>query len=513
MNGSSMDQRGGSRGIGEWILTILLVCGILSSLLYVAADVLAASRWEGYRYADRAVSELLAVGSPTRAFIVPPMIAYNFLILAFGIGVWMSADRKRSLKVTGALLVTYSVVSLTSLVLFPLRPDSGLTASGAMPLSGQLHTAATVALVLLMFAFIGFGSGARGLGFRVYSIATIAAVFAGGMLAGTKLDAVAGGLVTPWFGLIERSNIYSSLLWVVVLAGVLLVNNRERAARAEAAASGARKTVTVFVGSPHRGGATFAAVQQFVDRLTAFGDVDAEIVALGDYDIGTCRGCALCMEPGEEFCPLKDDRDVLIGKMLASDGVVFASPNYSFQVSAQMKIFLDRLGFLFHRPRFHGKTSSAIVVFGIYGGTKVRKYLEFVGGGLGFNVVRGTAIRTLAPMTPEATRKMETALAEQAARFHDGLLLPAHRTPALFPLVMFRMGRTAMGQSGREGTRDFAYYRDHGWFESDYYYETRLGLFKRAVGAFADWAVARMPAFKVAQAADEGPDAAKAATG
>jgi multimeric flavodoxin WrbA len=55
---------------------------------------------------------------------------------------------------------------------------------------------------------------------------------------------------------------------------------------------------------------------------------------------------------GEEFCPLKDDRDVMIEKMTASDGVVFATPNYSFQVSALMKIFLDRLGFVFHRPRF-----------------------------------------------------------------------------------------------------------------------------------------------------------------
>ena len=54
--------------------------------------------------------------------------------------------------------------------------------------------------------------------------------------------------------------------------------------------------------------------------------------------------------------------------MMASDAVVFASPNYSFQVSAIMKLFLDRLGFVFHRPRFHGKTSTSIVVQGIFGG-------------------------------------------------------------------------------------------------------------------------------------------------
>jgi len=37
---------------------------------------------------------------------------------------------------------------------------------------------------------------------------------------------------------------------------------------------------------------------------------------------------------------------------MASDGVIFATPNYSFQVSGIMKVFLDRLGFAFHRRAF-----------------------------------------------------------------------------------------------------------------------------------------------------------------
>ena len=38
----------------------------------------------------------------------------------------------------------------------------------------------------------------------------------------------------------------------------------------------------------------------------------------------------LCLNKGEELCPLKDDRDLLIDKMNNSDGIIFASPNYSF---------------------------------------------------------------------------------------------------------------------------------------------------------------------------------------
>ncbi len=33
--------------------------------------------------------------------------------------------------------------------------------------------------------------------------------------------------------------------------------------------------------------------------------------------------------------------------------------------------FLDRLGFVFHRPRFFGKAFTSIVAQGIYGGGKI----------------------------------------------------------------------------------------------------------------------------------------------
>src|SRR3954451_10812814 len=99
------------------------------------------------------------------------------------------------------------------------------------------------------------------------------------------------------------------------------------------------KTVTAFLGSARRKGLTYRAVRRFLDHLEALGDVRSEIVFLSDYSIGVCRGCKSCFLHGEECCPLKDDRDTLIGKMMAADGVIFATPNYSFQVSGMMKVF------------------------------------------------------------------------------------------------------------------------------------------------------------------------------
>jgi multimeric flavodoxin WrbA len=259
------------------------------------------------------------------------------------------------------------------------------------------------------------------------------------------------------------------------------------------------KKVLALVGSGHRGGATYTAARKLLDNLESYGDVQGEIVTLSDYDIRTCRGCKVCFNDGEERCPLKDDRDVLIRKMDDADGVVFASPNYSFQVSGLMKVFLDRIGFAFHRPRFHGKSATAIVVQGIAFGGRIRKYLEFVAGGLGFKVVKGSVIKTLEPMTEKAVQQMDRALAEQARRFHDQLLRPAYPAPSLLALVIFRMSRTGIRLNVPETTRDWAYYNDVGWFESDFYYPTHLNPFKQAVGALADWAGAHTSTFKVAE--------------
>lgn len=258
------------------------------------------------------------------------------------------------------------------------------------------------------------------------------------------------------------------------------------------------KRVMILIGSPRKRGATYAAAEKFASQLAALGNVTTELLWLGDYDISTCRGCKACITRGEEKCPLKDDRDLILGKMLAADGVVIASPNYSWQVPGLLKVLLDRLAFAMHRPRMHGKTASAIVVAGIGFGSRVRKYLEFVEGSLGFEVVKGSVSKTLEPMTAKATAAMDETLAKHASRYHKQLMRPAFRSPSLFKLAMFRMGRTGIRRHAK-GLLDWDYYRDQGWFESDYFYPVRLSWPKKAFGAFLDWFTERANLFAVAQ--------------
>ncbi len=258
------------------------------------------------------------------------------------------------------------------------------------------------------------------------------------------------------------------------------------------------KFVTAFVGSARNNGVTYRATRQFLDDLQSIGDVRSEIVFLSEYDLQFCRGCKACFLRGEEHCPLHDDRDVLIERLTRSDGVILAAPVYSFQVPAVMKAFLDRLGFVFHRPRFFGRTFTSIVVEGLYGGRDVVRYLDFVGAGLGFNVVKGSRIvcrknpnTAREPMMDEERRAMEETLARHARRFHERLLGPAFPVPTFFDLMKFRMARTSIRIEQDEEFRDRRYYREHGWFDSEYFYPTPLGRLKRAAGAAFDRMAAR----------------------
>jgi multimeric flavodoxin WrbA len=245
------------------------------------------------------------------------------------------------------------------------------------------------------------------------------------------------------------------------------------------------KRVTAFVGSAHRRN-THEAVVQFLNALQALGDVEAEIVTLSDYTLRACRGCECCIEKGEEFCPLKDDRDVLMDKIAASDGVVFASPNYCGHVSGLMKTFIDRFVSVCHRPRYFGKVCTSIVTQRITGGDKIVEYFDILAGTLGFSVVKGTCFTILDEMTEKQQQKRDRARARQAQQFYVRLSKPAYPAPTWLSLMVFRISRNAIGQIRDDNHRDYRYFTEKGWLTSDYYYPTHLGPLKKVAGKLVD---------------------------
>lgn len=243
--------------------------------------------------------------------------------------------------------------------------------------------------------------------------------------------------------------------------------------------------VTAFIGSARKKH-TYLATEKFLKNLQSYGHVDYELVALSDYNLKICKGCKLCCDTGEDLCPLKDDRDILLQKIEESDGVLFASPNYSFQVSGLMKVFLDRFGFLFHRPRYFGKTFTSIVAQGIYGGNKIVKYFNFIGRALGFNVVKGSCIKTLEPMNETAIKKVDEIITKHSKKFYDQLIKKEFPTPSIFDLMIFRLSRSGIKTQLDENFKDYVYYKEMGWFDSAFFYPVQLNPFKKIAGKIFD---------------------------
>jgi len=180
-------------------------------------NVIGALQFEGYSSFSQTVSELSAIGAPSRPLLVRLGILYDALLIAFGLGVWASAGgagAKRALRVAGCLLIALGSIG-------PAWPPMHLRGEG-FTLTDTLHIAFSIAAVLLMMAAIGFAAIALGNRFRYYSIATIMLLLVFGALTGLSGARIAANQPTPWVGVWERINIAGFLLWVVVLAIALL---------------------------------------------------------------------------------------------------------------------------------------------------------------------------------------------------------------------------------------------------------------------------------------------------
>lgn len=204
----------------------LLLCGLLSSLYYVAMNVYVPIQWDGYSFLSQVLSELSAVDAPTRALWVRMGIVHTILVIAFGIGVFWSAGNRRILKIVGGLLIVDAGIG-------PFWPP--MHPRGVEPtVSDTLHIVFTAVWLVVILVAMVLSAAALGRRFRLYTFATLAAFLVFGTLTAVDAPRLAANLPTPWIGLWERINIAAAMLWIALLAVALW----RRSGAQEAAASG-----------------------------------------------------------------------------------------------------------------------------------------------------------------------------------------------------------------------------------------------------------------------------------
>lgn len=196
----------------------LLMCGPAAAVLYVAMTLFVGLLWEGYSVVSGVPSELSAIGAPTRPLWIWLGMIYGALMIAFGYSVWTSSSANGALRVAGALLIAHTVVGQ----FWPPMHQRAVLAAGGGTLTDTLHLVWTAITGVFFLLIVGFGAAALGKRFRIYSIATIVAVFACGAVTGTYASQVQADLPTPGVGIWERISIAGFMAWIAVLAIALL---------------------------------------------------------------------------------------------------------------------------------------------------------------------------------------------------------------------------------------------------------------------------------------------------
>lgn len=196
---------------GEKLRRWLLVCGIAGAAVYPLSDILASTRYPGFSYRDQAVSELFAIGAPTSALVVTLFSVSSALLFLFAIGIWMSANGRRTVRWIAVMMALNATNALVLWNFFPMhmrgqQPTFRDMMHGLLAIDPFL----LAAIVLAAIAFPGR--------FRVYTVATIVVTSLLAVMGLSHVTAVFSNRPTPWMGATERASQYLTNLWYAVLA-------------------------------------------------------------------------------------------------------------------------------------------------------------------------------------------------------------------------------------------------------------------------------------------------------
>jgi len=130
----------------------------------------------------------------------------------------------------------------------------------------------------------------------------------------------------------------------------------------EGAESGSAMYALAVNGSPRKGGNTETLLKAVLAPLSAAG-WETELVQVGGKKIEGCKACYKCWDNKDLQCACtKDIFNDLMAKVVIADALIYGSPTYFTDVSAEMKAFIDRSGMvgLANGRALRGKAESTI---------------------------------------------------------------------------------------------------------------------------------------------------------
>ena len=101
------------------------------------------------------------------------------------------------------------------------------------------------------------------------------------------------------------------------------------------------RKIIIVEGSPRKNGNSTILAQQVVAGAKSLG-AEVETLYLQGMSIFPCTACDICQESRQKDCIIEDDMMEIYPQLRDADAIVYASPIYWFNISAQIKLFIDR---------------------------------------------------------------------------------------------------------------------------------------------------------------------------
>jgi multimeric flavodoxin WrbA len=125
------------------------------------------------------------------------------------------------------------------------------------------------------------------------------------------------------------------------------------------------KHIVILKGSPRQNGNSNMLADQVASGAKA-GGAEVTTFFLQGMRLEGCSGCDACQQGADEDCIIEDDMRIIYPKLRSADAIVLASAVYTFSLTAQLKMCIDRW-YAFDRPGGHvlgGKTFALLLTFG-----------------------------------------------------------------------------------------------------------------------------------------------------
>lgn len=231
--------------------------------------------------------------------------------------------------------------------------------------------------------------------------------------------------------------------------------------------------ITAICGSPRKGN-SYSILNTIKEN---YPDIEMKILALSQFDVKMCKGCYGCVLKGENVCPLKDDRDLIVKEMLDADGVIFASPTYAAQVPGIFKNFIDRVSYFAHRPVFFDKFAMSIATGAGYGIDDTAKYMNKILSGFGFNTRPAVVLQTLPEkiMSEKKKRENETKVFKAFDKLTAAIKKKKRNSPSMGLVIVFSIFKSVSTAFKDLYSADYAYYKN----KTNFYYDTKIPLYKK----------------------------------